>query len=207
MRCLLGSTKNGSGSARVGLKRGLKVGVGTFLLATIFVLPTVSLFGNSPLYIAFPALLTIILFGIVFDVIGVAVAAADETPFHALAAKKTPGARWAIWLVRNADRVSSFCNDIVGDVAGTLSGASAAAIVVQLVSMASADRRLDQIINIAVIGLVAAFTVGGKAAGKSFAFSQAQWVVGRVGLVLHWFDSTTGLWMRRKTKNFRRRKT
>lgn len=190
---------------RTGLWRGLKVGAGTFLLATLFVLPSVSLVGGSPLYIAFPALLTIILIGVVFDVVGVAVAAASETPFHALAAKKKPGAKRSIWLVRNADRVANFCNDVVGDVSGTLSGAAAAAIVVQVTRLPFVENHWDQFINITIIGAVAAITVGGKAFGKGFAFNQAQWVVGQVGLVLHWFDSSVGLWARKRRKKSRRR--
>ena len=48
--------------------------------------------------VAFAVLLAFILLGIVFDIIGVSVTAADEKPFHSMAARKTPGAREAIGL-------------------------------------------------------------------------------------------------------------
>ena len=72
--------------------------------------------------VAFGVLLAFILLGIVFDIIGVAVTAADEKPFHSMAARKMPGAREAIGLIRKADKVSSFCNDVVGDICGIISG-------------------------------------------------------------------------------------
>ncbi|MFQ8767640.1 MAG: hypothetical protein ACLR8U_14850 [Oscillospiraceae bacterium] len=43
-----------------------------------------------------------------FDIIGVAVTAADEKPFHSMASRKVPEAGEALKLIRNAGRVSSF---------------------------------------------------------------------------------------------------
>lgn len=42
-----------------------------------------------PITISFVLLLVIILLGILFDIIGIAATAADEVPFHAMAAKKS----------------------------------------------------------------------------------------------------------------------
>ena len=59
------------------------------------------------------ALLILALFiglGILFDIIGVAVTAADPRPFHSMAAHKEKGAKEALKLLRNADRVSSVCD-------------------------------------------------------------------------------------------------
>ena len=44
--------------------------------------------------------------GIVFDIIGVAVTAADPRPFHSMAAHQEKGATEALILLRNAGRVS-----------------------------------------------------------------------------------------------------
>ena len=70
--------------------------------------------------------------GILFDIIGVAVTAADPRPFHSMAAHKEPGAKEALMLLRNAGRVSSVCNDVVGDICGIVSGTTTAVIVVRL---------------------------------------------------------------------------
>jgi len=121
--------------------------------------------------------------GIAFDIVGVAAAAADEKPFHAMAAADRPGARQAIWIVRNADAVVSFCNDVVGDVAGTLSGAAGAAIVVRVLALRPG---LDEtLMSVLMVGLVAALTVGGKAAGKGFALNQSTNIVYAAARVLH----------------------
>ena len=87
---------------------------------------------NSSVLVAFFILLAIVLLGIVFDVIGVAVTSADEKPFHSMAARKVPGAMDALRLLRNAERVSSICNDVVGDICGVVSGSASATIAAQV---------------------------------------------------------------------------
>ena len=66
--------------------------------------------------VAVLVLVLFVLLGIVFDVIGVAVTAADMKPFHSMAAHREKGAREALFLLKNAEKVSSFCNDVVGDI-------------------------------------------------------------------------------------------
>ena len=111
----------------------------TIFLVTMVVSGTISLLSdvlmeNSSMAVAFLVLLAIILIGIVFDIVGMAVATADEKPFHAMAARKVPGARAAISLLRNAERVSSICNDVVGDICGVVSGSASALIASQIIS-------------------------------------------------------------------------
>ena len=69
----------------------------TIFLVTILVSALISLISEevmdgSSIVVAFVILLVIILIGIIFDIIGVSVTSADETPFHAMAARKVPGA-------------------------------------------------------------------------------------------------------------------
>ena len=73
-----------------------------------------------------------ILLGIAFDILGVAVTAADERPFHSAAAHREKGAKESLWLLRRASYVSSFCNDVVGDICGIVSGTTGAVIVTRL---------------------------------------------------------------------------
>ena len=61
-------------------------------------------------------LLLFILLGIMFDIIGVAVTAANPKPFNSMAAHRVKGAKEALYLIRNAEKVASFCNDVVGDI-------------------------------------------------------------------------------------------
>ena len=61
-----------------------------------------SVLGSAGLAVALLILALFILLGIVFDVIGVAVTAADPRPFHSMAAHKVKGAREALKLLKNA---------------------------------------------------------------------------------------------------------
>ena len=131
------------------------------------------------------ALLILTLFiglGIVFDVIGVAVTAADARPFHSMAAHKEKGAKEAIRLLKNANQVSSFCNDVVGDICGIVSGSTAAVIVVELQKDLSTTSIL---ISIAVTALISGITIGGKALGKTVAINECTGVVYRVARLMH----------------------
>ena len=133
------------------------------------------------------ALLILALFiglGIVFDVIGVAVTAADARPFHSMAAHKEKGAKEALSLLRNASQVSSVCNDVVGDICGIVSGTTAAVIVVRLQEALSLRSVL---VSVAVTALISGLTIGGKALGKTFAMKQSTKVVYWAGRFLHIF--------------------
>ena len=77
-------------------------------------------------------LLLFIALGILFDIIGVAVTAANPKPFNSMAAHRVKGAKEALYLIRNAEKVASFCNDVVGDICGIVSGSTATVIVVLL---------------------------------------------------------------------------
>lgn len=141
---------------------------------------------GAGLLVAFGVLLFFILLGIVFDIIGVAVTAADERPFHSMAAHKTPGAREALALIRKANKVSSFCNDVVGDICGIVSGSTAAVIVVRLTETFNFQ---SVVASLAITALVSGLTIGGKAVGKTFAIDKSTAVLQLVGRFLHLFSS------------------
>ena len=126
------------------------------------------LLGAASLAASFAILAGFIGLGILFDIIGVAVTAADEKPFHSMASHREPGAKEALRLIRGADKVSSFCNDVVGDICGIVSGTTAAVIVVELQRHLSVQGVL---LSLAVTALVSGLTIGGKALGKTFAMS------------------------------------
>lgn len=163
--------------------------VATIFLVTIVISGTISFISDevmagSSLPVAFLILLVIILVGILFDIVGMAVASADEKPFHSMAARKVPGAQEAIRLLRNAERVSSICNDVVGDICGIVSGATGAVIVTQLQKALNTQTVL---ISVGVTALVSGLTIGGKALSKTFAMKQSTKVVYWAGRFLHLF--------------------
>ena len=159
----------------------------TIFFVTILVSGTISftsdlIMASSSMLVAFIILMAIVLIGIIFDVIGVAVTSADEKPFHSMAARKVPGAQDAIRLLRNAERVSSICNDVVGDICGVVSGSASATIAAQLLH--NFEFTAEYIIPLVMSALVAGFTVGGKAIGKTFAMNSCTKIVHGVGKIL-----------------------
>ena len=160
----------------------------TIFIVTIFVSGLISfvsdrIMESSTVTVAFVILLIIVLLGIIFDIIGVAVTSADEKPFHSMAARKVPGGMEAIRLLRNAERVSSICNDVVGDICGVVSGSAAATIAAQV--LRNAQFTWPQLVTLLMSALVAALTVGGKAIGKTFAINSCTEIVSFVGKTIH----------------------
>ena len=173
----------------------------TIFFVTILISGCISLLSdevmaNSSLSVAFLILLAIVFLGIIFDIIGMAVASADEKPFHSMAARKVPGAHEAIRLLRNAERVSSICNDVVGDICGVVSGSASATIAALILS--SVEIGWPRAVSLAMSALVAGLTVGGKAIGKTFAVNSCTSIVHLVGRVIYALHHLPELFRRKK---------
>lgn len=67
-----------------------------------------------------------------------------------MASEKVTGAREAIVIVRNADRFATFCNDVIGDISGIISGAASTLVVIQLAAVFQSNdlTNLQFILNI-----------------------------------------------------------
>jgi Mg2+/Co2+ transporter CorB len=158
----------------------------TFVLAIGISVVAENLVQNLDVLFAFIILLIIIFIGILFDVIGIAVTAASEKPFHAMAANKIDEARIAIKLVRNSSQVSNFCNDVIGDISGIISGAVATSIVFRLILIVGiAD---GTILTILLTAFTASLTVGGKGVGKSIAEYHHEQIIFQVAKVVNFAE-------------------
>ena len=130
-------------------------------------------------------LLFFIALGIVFDMVGVAVTASNEEPLHAMNSKKIKGAKKAVNFKKNADKVSSFCNDVIGDICGIISGSAGVAI----------STTLSKILNINIFytgllitALIASLTIGGKAYCKRIAISNSHKIVYKTAKIISFFE-------------------
>ena len=150
----------------------------------------------STMGVAFLILLTIVMIGIIFDIIGVAVTSADEKPFHSMAARKIAGAQESIQLLRKAERVSSICNDVIGDICGVISGSASATIALQLVNRF--DFSMSSYLGLFMSAVVAGLTVGGKAIGKTFAINSCTAIVQAVGRLIWGLHNFPKLFRRNK---------
>ena len=171
--------KKGKGEGR--FRWAIQVFFLSVVLSAVLSLASEEALDGAGMALAFVVLACFILLGIVFDIIGVAVTAADERPFHSMAARKTPGARQALHLIRRANQVSSFCNDVVGDICGIISGSTGAIIVTRL---QQALNLRSVAISLAITALVSGLTIGGKAIGKTFAIDKSTAVLQIVGRIM-----------------------
>jgi len=133
--------------------------------------------------ISFLILLLVVMAGILFDLIGTSAAAAKIAPLNAKAARKVNGAKWGVKLVKNAEKVATFCNDVGGDISGIISGTMVTVIVIKLV-MAFSHQQAEFYLGILLTAVIAALTVGGKAWGKIIAINYSTEVILIVGLIL-----------------------
>ena len=125
---------------------------------------------NLSLILGIIVTLIFILIGILFDIIGVAVTTADEAIFHSMNSRKVKGAKVAVMFKKNADKVSSFCCDVIGDICGVISGAAGTAITAILVTKFNTNLLITGLL---VTAIISSLTIGGKAIGKSFAINKS----------------------------------
>ena len=125
---------------------------------------------NVSLWVGIIITLLFIGLGVFFDIIGVSVTSADEAIFNSMSSRKVKGASVAVRFKKNADKVSSFCCDVIGDICGIISGAAGTAITVIIADTFSFSLLVTGLVVSAVI---ASLTIGGKAMGKSFAINKS----------------------------------
>lgn len=149
----------------------------TFVISMIFSYLSETILKKSNIIIELLVLLTVILIGIIFDMIGVAVTTCAEHPFHAMASRKIKGAKTAIKLIKNKDKVSSFCNDVIGDICGIVSGTAGVIIATSIAK--------DSIIcSLLVTATISSLTIGGKALGKKVAVNKSESITKIVSKIL-----------------------
>lgn len=176
-------------SFRHAIKWCIFISILTFVLAVLFSVASNTLLNGLNWALGMLVVLFLVMIGILFDIIGIAVTAADEKPFHAMASERVRGAKQSIYIVRNADRVSNFCNDVIGDISGIISGTAVTFVVIGLLaSLQVSSSMTSTIINVAFAGLVSALTVGGKALGKSFAINSATGIVLIIGKFFYFLE-------------------
>ncbi len=163
----------------------LKIFIVTLVLTAGISIVTEMLMDNMSVIAAAFLILVIMLVGIAFDIIGIAFATCDPTPFISMASKKIKKAKNAIRMMQNADIVSNICGDVVGDICGIVSGAAGAAVAVKLAVQAAETPEL--VWTIVVSSVIAALTVSGKAAGKSVAIRNNKQIVSFVSYITMFF--------------------
>lgn len=148
----------------------IKITLLAFVISFAFSFISELALNNTGVFVGIIILFVFILLGIVFDMVGVAVTASDEKPIHSMNARKVRGADVATIFKKNADKVSSFCNDVVGDICGIISGSAGVVIATSLTKIIKIE---PLYVSLIVTAIVAALTIGGKALGKGYAMKNS----------------------------------
>lgn len=161
-----------------------KIVIMTFIISLIFSLLSETTIPKVNIVFGILILILFIGIGILFDIIGVAITSSDEAPFHSMNSRKVKGADIAVLLKQNADKMSSFCNDVVGDICGIVSGTAASIIAISISGTFNTDSFITMLL---VTAIVASLTIGGKAIGKSFAINKSNYILYEVAKLISKF--------------------
>lgn len=194
-------------SYRDTLRWTLFIAILTFVLSAGFTIIATSILAGVGYAIGMIVVFIIIIIGILFDMLGLAAASAAEKPFHSMAAEKLDGAKQAIKIVRNADKFSNFCNDVVGDISGIVSGTASTVVVLQLVYSfeQSENALMFTIISVVFTSIVASITVGGKAIGKSVAITYSTKIIFEVGKFFSFLEKNFNIYFFNGNKKMKRK--
>lgn len=144
----------------------IKIILIAFIISFMFSALSETIMPKVNIVISIIALILFILIGIIFDMIGVAITTCDIKPFHSMNAKKLKYASTGIKLINNQAKVSSFCNDVIGDICGIISGSAGVIIATTLSKTLNIDIFL---MSLLITSTIAALTIGGKSLGKTIA--------------------------------------
>ncbi|OEF95524.1 hypothetical protein BHF71_04860 [Vulcanibacillus modesticaldus] len=189
------------------LKWSLFISVVTLILSIIFTVVSTSILAGVSWAIGMIVVFIIIIIGVFFDMLGLAAASANEKPFHSMASERLNGAKQAIKIVRNADKFSNFCNDVIGDISGIVSGTATAIVVIQLVYSfgETENSNLYTILSVLFTSIVAALTVGGKAVGKTIAINNSTKIILYVGKFFSFLEKNFNMTIYNGNKKMKRK--
>lgn len=157
----------------------------SFIISVIFSLISETAIPNVNIVIGILICLIFIFIGIIFDMVGVSVTASDESIFHSMSSRNVSGAKMAVKLKKNASKVSSFCNDVVGDICGIISGSTGTVITLKIVENFSFNSLLTTLI---IMGVISSLTIGGKAIVKGIAIKKSNDILFRFAKILSIFN-------------------
>lgn len=160
----------------------INITIATFIMTFLISYISDVILSNTPIFVAFIILLFIVSLGIIADIVGIAITAVDIHPFNAMSSKKIKGAKTSVALVKNATQVSNFCNDVIGDICGIVSGVTSITIVLQLA--AHYPPLNVALMTLVLSSVVACVTVGGKALGKDIAMKHGTDIIHGLSVII-----------------------
>ena len=151
-------------------------------LSVLFALISELTLSHASLALALFIITLLVGTSVLFDLIGVAITACNIKPLLELQQKGVRGASVAVKLVKNADKVSCVCSDVIGDICSILSGAGGVAISVIIINLLPNFSNI--LLSIIISSVIASLTILGKAIGKSYALNDPVSIVMAVSRAL-----------------------
>lgn len=160
----------------------LSVTILSFIITIIFSILSDVILTKTGLIVGIITIFIFILLGVLFDMIGIAVASATDRSFHAMAAKKVKSTKTAKHLIKNSSKVSSICNDVIGDICNIMSGTATVVVSTNIAT----NYNFNQTITLLLLtSIVAALTIGLKAYGKDIALKNKDYIIMKTSKVLN----------------------
>lgn len=172
------------------LKWVIGVTIGSFMATSVISVISEPVLKKVNIIGAFCVLIMIVFFGVFFDTIGIAVASANEKRFHAMSACGIKESGAAVRIIRNAGIVSNFCNDVMGDIAGIISGVASATIVIRVANLYGFDE--ITVLSVILSSIVASLTIGGKALGKEVGIKKSEDIVYSFAKKIYFIEQKLG---------------
>ena len=143
----------------------------SFVLTVVFSFLAEMVTQAASLSLSVMIILVLIIISIIADIIGTAVTVCDAAPLVAMSSRKVKGAKSALRLIHNSDKVASVCCDVIGDICGIVTGAASAAIVL-LILLSTGNDGMRIWVSVLMSAAIACLTIGGKAFGKKIAHNK-----------------------------------
>lgn len=169
----------------------VEIGILALMLSMMFSVLSEYLLADANIIIVLVVIVVLLFTNVFFDMIGLAFASCKIEPLVAMAAKKVRGSKLALTLVKNADRVSSVCSDVIGDICGILCGAAGVTITVVFVGNMTGGSA-EILIGAAVSAVIAGLTIFFKALCKNLAINKSTEIVMMVSKTLSIFSFKKG---------------
>ena len=157
----------------------------SFILSIVMSITSEGIIPKVNVFIGILIILLFIFISVIFDMIGVAITAQEETPFHSMASKKIKCSTHSVKLLKNSDKIASICNDVIGDVCGVVSGSAGVLVANTISDSFGINKSLVVLITTAII---ASLTITGKAYGKTIAIDNSKDITERVGKIVNKFS-------------------
>ncbi len=162
----------------------IKIVLLAFIISMLFSFISETAIPNVNIFWSIIITLIFIFIGVIFDMIGLAVTTANISVFNSMAARKVRGAKLAIKFIKNADKVSSFCQDVIGDICGIVSGSTGAVMAIKIMNKFDSNSIL---ITLIIMSIISALTIGGKAIEKGIAINNSDKILYRVSQIISYF--------------------